>query len=147
MEELRKIRWPFHCGCARLKTENLMTLETREPARQPILTGLYESPDLLVIVVWAALIFCAAALRVNFIGDGIRDLTPILTHSPPDLGEPRWLLFPVFIFVAIRPVQIAGLVHSAKDAARVFLALDILAGVAYLLLLRQWLIRRSVPPR
>jgi hypothetical protein len=124
-----------------------MTPETREPARQRIFTRLSAAPDLLVIVAWAALMFCVAALRVNFIGDGVRHLKPILTHSPPPLGEPRWLLFPVLIFAAIRPMQMAGLVHSAKDAARVFLALDFMAGVAYLLLLRHWLISRSVPAR
>jgi hypothetical protein len=124
-----------------------MTLDTREPARRPILAWLYDAPDLPVIVVWAALIFCAACLRVNFIGDGVRHLTPILTHSPPALGEPRWLLFPVFVFAILKPVQMAGLVNSAKDAARVFLALDCFAGLAYLLLLRQWLIYRSVRTR
>jgi hypothetical protein len=134
--------------CSRLRqAESLMTLDTREPAPRPILAWLYDAPDLLVIGVWAALIFCAAAFRVNFIGDGVRHLAPILTHSPPALGEPRWLLFPVFVFAIIKPVQMAGLVHSAKDAARVFLALDFTAGIVYLLLLRQWLIYRSISPR
>jgi hypothetical protein len=133
--------------CSRLRqAETLMTLDTREPAR-PILAWLYDAPDLLVILVWAALIFCAAILRVNFIGDGVRHLTPIVTNSPPSLGEPRWLLFPIFVFAIIKPVQMAGLVHSAKDAARVFLALDCFAGLAYLLLLRQWLICRSISLR
>ena len=134
--------------CSRLRqAESLMILDTREPARRPILAWLYDAPDLLVIGVWAALIFCAAALRVNFIGDGVRHLAPFVSNSPPSLGEPRWLLFPVFVFAIIKPVQMAGLVHSAKDAARVFLALDFIAGTVYLLLLRQWLIYRSVSPR
>lgn len=99
-----------------------------------------------MIAAWAALILCAAALRVNFIGDGVRHLYPILTESRPQLGEPRWLLFPAFLFAIIKPLQIAGLVNSAGDAARVFQALDFFAGVAYLLLIRKWLLVRSVSP-
>src|SRR5260221_1155568 len=127
--------------------EILMTLETRDPARRRILTRLSDAPDLLVIAVWAALVFCVALLRVNFIGDGVRHLTPIVTHTPPSLGEPRWLLFPIFVFALVKPVQMAGLVHSVKDAARVFLAVDYFAGITYLLLLRQWLVYRSVSSR
>jgi hypothetical protein len=129
------------------QAETLMTSDTREPARRPILAWLFDAPDLLVIVVWAALIFSAAILRVNFIGDGIRHLAPVLNQSSPAPGEPRWLLFPVLVFAVIKPVQMAGLVHSAKDAARVFLTLDCFAGIAYLLLLRQWLIYRSISLR
>ena len=127
--------------------EILMTLETRDPARRPILTRLSDAPDLLVIAVWAALVFCVALLRVNFIGDGVRHLIPIVSHTPPSLGEPRWLLFPLFLFAVVKPVQMAGLVHSVKDAARVFLAVDYFAGITYLLLLRQWLLYRSVSSR
>jgi hypothetical protein len=129
------------------QAEILMTFDTRELARRPILAWLFDAPDLLVIVVWAALIFCAACLRVNFIGDGVRHLTPILNHSRPPPGEPRWLLFPVFVFAIVEPAQMAGFVHSAKDAVRVFLTVDFLAGIAYLLLLRQWLIYRFVSRR
>lgn len=120
--------------------------ERRELAPRGVLARLWDAPDLLVIVVWGAVIFCAAAFRVNFIGDGVRHLTPILTESRPALGEPRWLLFPAFLFATIKPLQIAGLVNSAKDAARVFLALDFFAGVAYLLLIRQWLLSKDVSP-
>ena len=127
--------------------EILMTLETRDPARRRIITRLSDAPDLLVIAVWAALVFCVALLRVNFIGDGVRHLIPIVSHTPPSLGEPRWLLFPLFVFSVGKPLQMAGLVHSVKDAARVFLAVDYFAGITYLLLLRQWLLCRSVSSR
>lgn len=123
-----------------------MTYEAREMTRHGVLAKLSEAPDLLVIAFWAALICCVAALRVNFIGDGVRHLSPILNESRPRLGEPRWLLFPAFLFAIIKPLQVAGLVHSAQDAVRVFLALDWFAGFAYLLLLRQWLLSRSVSP-
>jgi hypothetical protein len=38
----------------------------------------------------------------------------------------------------------AGIVNSLDGAARVFLTLDVFAGVAYMLLIRRWLLARSV---
>lgn len=103
-----------------------------------------DAPDLLVIAAWTALICCTAALRVDFIGDGVRHLIPLLAESRPPLGEPRWLLFPAFLFAIVKPLQMAGVVDSLNGAARVFLALDVFAGVAYMLLIRNWLLARSV---
>jgi hypothetical protein len=114
-------------------------------AHHSIAARLSDAPDLLVIALWTTLICCTAALRVDFIGDGVRHLPPILAESRPLLGEPRWLLFPAFLFAIIKPLQIAGLVNSLDGAVRVFLALDVFAGVAYMLLIRNWLVARSVP--
>jgi hypothetical protein len=110
-----------------------------------IAARLSDTPDLLVIAAWTALACCIATLRVDFIGDGVRHLPPILANSRPILGEPRWLLFPAFLFAIIKPLQMAGVVNSLDGAARVFLALDVFAGVAYMLLIRKWLLARSVP--
>ncbi len=97
----------------------------------------------MVIAAWAAIAGSLACLRASYAGDGIRHIAPILANSWPALGEPRWLLFPTFLFGAIKPLQLAGLVTSSQDAVRVFVAIDFAAGVAYLLLLRRWLIARS----
>jgi hypothetical protein len=110
-----------------------------------IAARLSDAPGLLVIAAWTALICCIATLRVDFIGDGVRHLPPILANSRPILGEPRWLLFPAFLFAIIKPLQMAGVVNSLDGAARVFLALDVFAGVAYMLLIGKWLLARSVP--
>jgi len=122
-----------------------MESSTLEVAPRSIVARLSDAPDLLVITAWAALICGIAALRVNFIGDGVRHLPPILARSRPILGEPRWLLFPTFLFAIIKPLQIAGIVDTLGAAVRVFLPLDILAGITYLLLIRNWLRVRSVP--
>ena len=114
-------------------------------AQRSIAARLSDAPDLLVIAVWAVLISCTAALRVDFIGDGVRHLIPLLAESTPPLGEPRWLLFPAFLFAIIKPLQMAGVVDSLDGAVRVFLALDVFAGVTYMLLIRNWLLVRSVP--
>ena len=122
-----------------------MESSTVEMAPRSIVARLSDAPDLVVIAAWAVLICGIATLRVNFIGDGVRHLPPILDRSRPILGEPRWLLFPAFLFAIIKPLQIAGIVDSLQSAVRAFLALDILAGVAYLLLIRNWLRVRTVP--
>jgi hypothetical protein len=44
----------------------------------------------------------------------------------------------------IKPLQMAGIVNSLDGAARVFLALDVIASVAYMLLVRQWSLAGSV---
>ena len=103
--------------------------------------------DLWVIGFWTALVFCIAVARANFNGDGVRHLLPILAGSKPLLGEARWIFFPALLFAIIKPLQIAGIVNSISDAAHVFLGLDFVAGVIYLLLIRRWLIARSVPVR
>jgi hypothetical protein len=121
-----------------------MESRTRQASHRNIVDRLFDAPDLLVIAAWSALICCAAALRVDYIGDGIRHLPPILAESRPLLGEPRWLLFPAFLFAIIKPLQMAGIVDSLDGAARVFLTVDVLAGVAYMLLIRNWLLVRSV---
>ena len=102
-----------------------------------------DKPDVVVIAAWAAIAGILAWLRASYAGDGIRHIAPILANSRPSLGEPRWLLFPAFLFAAIKPLQLAGVVASSRDAVRVFVAIDFAAGAAYLLLLRRWLIARS----
>jgi hypothetical protein len=121
-----------------------MESSTREMTHRGIVARMSDAPDLLIIAAWTALICCIATLRVDFIGDGIRHLDPILADSRPQLGPPRWLLFPAFLFAIIKPLQMAGIVDSLGGAARVFLALDVFAGVAYMLLIRNWLLARSV---
>jgi hypothetical protein len=123
-----------------------MESRTHDLTPRTIAAPLLAAPDLLVIAIWAAAICCAAALRVNFIGDGVRHLSPILDESRPQLGEARWLLFPAFLFAIIKPLQIAGLVNSLDAAVRAFLTIDYFAGLAYMLLIRKWLIDKSVTP-
>jgi len=108
--------------------------------------GSLVAPDLLAIGIWALVAGWLAIERVNFNGDGLRHIAPILAGSHPSLGEARWLLFPAVLFAAIKPLQNIGLVDSVEQAAHVFVALDLLAGLAYLFLLRRWLIARSIKP-
>lgn len=112
-------------------------------AARRVLSASRDNPDLIVIAAWAAIAAVLAWLRASYAGDGIRHIAPILSSSRPTLGEPRWLLFPAFLFAAIRPLQLAGLVTSPLDAVRVFVAINFAAGAAYLVLLRRWLIARS----
>ncbi|HYL57441.1 MAG TPA: hypothetical protein VEU51_01120 [Candidatus Acidoferrales bacterium] len=104
------------------------------------------APDTAVIVAWAAVVGCMAAARASYLGDGLRHLGPILTQSRPVIGEPRWLLFPAFLFAVIKPLQVIGIVTSPRDAVHVFTALDFIAGVAYLFLIKRWLTARGAAP-
>jgi hypothetical protein len=105
-----------------------------------------ETPDLFAIFVWAAIVTTFGALRVDFMGDGIRHLQQILANTKPSLGEPRWLLFPALLFFLVKPLQAVGLVATVEQAARAFVAFDLLAGFSYMLLIRTWLIARGAAP-
>ena len=117
---------------------------TEEDSTWRVFAAISDAPDLGVILLWALLVSCLATFRVSFTGDGIRHLWPILVSSRPSLGKPRWLLFPALLFVVIKPLQLAGLVSSVEQAAHAFVILNFLAGVIYMLLVRRWLIVRSV---
>jgi hypothetical protein len=83
--------------------------------------------------------------RQMFYGDGIRQLVPVMTMSTPGLGEARWLLFPAFLFVLLRPLYSLGLFHTVESGLRVFGIASVLASLLYLGALRSWLIRDEVP--
>lgn len=90
-----------------------------------------------------ALVFLICVLlgigRLDYAGDGMRHLQPILEDSHPTLGEPRWLLFPVLLFAIIKPLAVVGVIHSVLEAARAFCIFNVICGFLYLLCLRRWL--------
>jgi hypothetical protein len=102
-------------------------------------------PDVLVVAGWTVLVVSLAAMRKELIGDGLRHLPHILGSWRPTLGEPRWLLFPGLLHAWLAPFKAAGLAHDMESAARAFLALDLLSGVACVLALRSVLVSRDVP--
>jgi len=92
-------------------------------------------------VVFAALVIVvisAAVARRDFLGDGVRHLTAVLSDRP-QLGEPRWLLFPVLARFWVRLLTAIGVVHGVESSLRALLALCIASGILFLFSLRSWL--------
>lgn len=79
-----------------------------------------------------------AAVRRDFLGDGVRHL-PAALSSGPHLGEARWLLFPTFLFFLVRPLASLGGVQSTEAAIQVFLWASVASGAVFLFGLRSWL--------
>ena len=77
--------------------------------------------------------------RLDYAGDGLRHLGPILRSNHPALGEPRWLLFPLLLFAVVKPFAIIGLIRSEPQAARLFCLFNIACAFTYLVCLRVWL--------
>jgi hypothetical protein len=77
--------------------------------------------------------------RLDYAGDGMRHLDHILQSNYPTLGEPRWILFPLLLFVVVKPFAIVGIIHSAAQAAKVFCLFNVVCGFVYLVCLRRWL--------
>ena len=94
--------------------------------------------DLAVVLVLAALLIGAAALRQEFLGDGIRHLPAILSRRLT-LGEPRWLLFPALATLWIRLLSGFGFVGGGEAVLRALIALSVASGALFLLCLRRWI--------
>jgi hypothetical protein len=94
--------------------------------------------DLAIVLVFAALLIAGAALRQEFLGDGIRHLPAILSRRPT-LGEPRWLLFPALATLWIRLLSGFGFVGGVEAALRALIAVSVASGVLFLFCLRHWI--------
>ena len=86
------------------------------------------------------------AFRLDYAGDGLRHLAPILSSPLPVLGEPRWVLFPALLFFVVKPFAVLGLINTPAAAAQVFAIFNAVCGGLYLLCLRSWL-HEMVPAR
>jgi len=84
------------------------------------------------------LLVATAMLRQEFLGDGVRHLTTIGANDI-QIGEPRWLLFPVLARLWVRLLSALGVVHGAESSLRALLALCVAAGIAFLGCLLIWL--------
>ena len=94
--------------------------------------------DALVFDALVIVLILAAATRRDFLGDGVRHLTAVLSDHF-QLGEPRWLLFPVLARFWVRLLTAVGVVHGAGSALRAILAICVAAGILFLYSLRSWL--------
>jgi hypothetical protein len=84
------------------------------------------------------LLVATAMSRQEFLGDGVRHLTTIGANYI-QIGEPRWLLFPVLAHLWVRLLSALGVVHGAESSLRALLALCVGAGIAFLGCLLIWL--------
>ena len=63
----------------------------------------------------------------------------------PRLGEPRWLLFPPFLFAALRPAVSLHLVHDVEGLTRLMMAYTVVAAAIYLCSVRACLVALGIP--
>lgn len=105
--------------------------------------------DFWVLAGWFFFALGVAAFRREFIGDGVRHVHFILENAHPLPGEPRWLLFPAFLFAWLKPLVLAGLIKNVESALRPFALASVAAGAFYLYSLRGLLAAHSlsVPAR
>ncbi len=103
------------------------------------------NPDLLAIALWLGLCALAGFSRREFTGDGVRHLLPILQFGHPRLGEPRWLLFPVFLFGLLRPLVSLRVLATVEGMTRAMMVLTLAAAAVYVGALRSWLVARQIP--
>lgn len=94
--------------------------------------------DLVVLCALAALFITAAALRREFLGDGVRHLSA-LWSGHPQIGEPRWLLFPSVAQLWIRLLSVNDPVKGAESVLRALVGLSVASGVLFLWSIRAWL--------
>ena len=80
-----------------------------------------------------------ALTRHSFLGDGIRQLPDAITQDRPPIGQARWLFFPTLLWTMVHPFVMAGWISSVEQAVWPFLASSLLAGLLYLVALREWL--------
>jgi hypothetical protein len=96
-------------------------------------------PDIFVIL----LVFCYTVIigvyRVDYAGDGLRHISHILVSHYPELGQPRWLLFPTLLYFVIKPFALLGIVDTPVRAAQIFAIFNAACGSLCLLCLRVWL--------
>ena len=95
-------------------------------------------PDVLVLVGFGTLLVVAAILRREFLGDGVRHLLTIQSNHI-QIGEPRWLFFPVVAHLWVQLVSVLGLVHGPESSLRAVLTLCVGAGILFLGCLLIWL--------
>jgi hypothetical protein len=93
---------------------------------------------LLIATVFVILCFLGLQ-RLDYAGDGMLHLYHILQSNYPRVGEPRWLLFPLLLFLVVKPLALAGLIHTTDQAAKVFAIFNVILGTIYLICLRRWL--------
>ena len=95
--------------------------------------------DKLLLAVLLPILLFVGFRRLDYAEDGLRHLNHILQSNYPALGEPRWILFPLLLFAVVKTFALAGIVHSAGQAAKVFCLFDGVCGFLYLVCLRLWL--------
>jgi len=101
---------------------------------------------LLIATVFVVLCFLGLQ-RLDYAPDGMRHVHHILQSNYPTVGEPRWLLFPLLLFLVIKPFALAGLIHTVDQAAKVFAIFNVISGTIYLICLRHWLSDFPAPRR
>ncbi len=94
--------------------------------------------ELVVFGAIAGILIMAAACRRDFLGDGVRHL-PAALHSAPQVGEARWLLFPLLVSVLVKPLAAARLISDVEGAIHAVLWLSVASGLIYLWSVRAWL--------
>ena len=105
---------------------------------------LRERSDVVVLVAWTIAVVIIAGARREFIGDGLRYVADAAA-GVWKLGEPRWLLFPGLLTAWLALWRGLGVQPSTAHAINLFLALDLLSGVIFLLALRGLLKHIQVP--
>ena len=63
-----------------------------------------------------------------------------MLSARPQLGEPRWLLFPAVAWVWVRLLSVVGLAGGAEPALRSLLWMCVASGIAFLYGTRAWLL-------
>jgi hypothetical protein len=110
-------------------------------------TSLDRWVDLWVVAAWCALIVFVGFTRFDYTGDGLRHLPAIVGGVGFHLGEPRWLLFPGFLYLLLRPFVVLGIAPDVESLAHVMMGATVLCGAAYMLSLRVCLVAARVEPR
>ncbi|HEX4406202.1 MAG TPA: hypothetical protein VH560_15295, partial [Polyangia bacterium] len=100
--------------------------------------------DLWVIAAWWLLVVALGFSRPDYTGDGLRHLPAIVDGTGFHLGEPRWLLFPGFLYTLLRPFVVLGLAPDVVSLIRFMTSATVLAGAAYMLALRACLVASGV---
>lgn len=124
-------------------------MESPAAGNEPTRAGrsLADAPDLWLIAAWWVLVLFLGFARWDYTGDGLRHLSPIVGGGGPRLGEPRWLLFPAFLYALLRPFVVVGIAPDVGALARVMMGATAVAAGAYMLALRSCLIAARVDER
>jgi hypothetical protein len=64
--------------------------------------------------------------------------------STPEVGAARWVAFPSFLFLILRPLYCAGLITTVEDALVPFGLASVIASLIYLACLRGWLLAMGI---
>src|SRR5258706_14501455 len=90
-----------------------------------------EHLERLVLGALVFILILTASARRDFLGDGLRHL-PAALSSAPHLGEARWLLFPLLLFLLVKPLAALGLVTGGEAAIQPFLWVSVASGALFL---------------